>query len=434
MVSVRSTRLARDRRGASLIEYVLVVGLVAVVALAGYRTFGQRAQAKADAQAKCISALSCGSGDVGAVSGDAIPSRQQKIAEAADAVKSGTPPATTAAAATPATPTPSPTPPAQPAPPPPKQDKSVLDRGLDVGKGFVVDGLWGTVTGVWHVVRHPIDTAEGVWTAASHPIDTASAVKDAVVKAWDENPERLIGAGIFEVVTAPVAALKATKVGTAAKLAEEAGEAAKIAKAAKAAEEAAEAAKIAKAAKAAKEAEEAAAAAKAAKAAKEAEAAALAAKRAEEAAKLSEEAAVAARKLPGKLDDFGHGAVKHGPNTPAEVGELAAGNFKGKSVTFFADQAAMDKALAKATEALPDVLKQNPEKLKAFEEWAKTPVEGGRFGFVFDAGEAMGEGFVRNPAGGVDKVTGLTKVYVEYAWTRGPGGTWIPKVKTIYPK
>ncbi|MEJ7735213.1 MAG: C2 family cysteine protease [Polyangiaceae bacterium] len=46
--------LWRDGRGAGLAEYILVVGLVALVAMVGFRTFGSSVSAKADAQADCI--------------------------------------------------------------------------------------------------------------------------------------------------------------------------------------------------------------------------------------------------------------------------------------------------------------------------------------------------------------------------------------------
>jgi Flp pilus assembly pilin Flp len=44
----------RDRRGAGLAEYILVVGLVALVAIVGFRTFGSKVTSKADAQADCV--------------------------------------------------------------------------------------------------------------------------------------------------------------------------------------------------------------------------------------------------------------------------------------------------------------------------------------------------------------------------------------------
>lgn len=258
-------RARTDQRGASLLEYLALVGLIALVAFAGVRLFGQRAKAKSDAQAACVSSLECGgTGAAGSSSDVAVPSRTQKIAEAAQA-STGAQPAEVA------TPTGSGAPEALPPPPPAaRKDKSLLEGALDVGKGFVVDGVWGTVTGLWQVVTHPVDTAQGLWTVVTHPVQTGTAIKDAVVKAWDENPERLIGAGIFEVVTLPIGALKATKVGTAAKIADKVADAGKIADkvldAAKLADKATDVAKIAdKGADIAKVADDASDAARAAK-------------------------------------------------------------------------------------------------------------------------------------------------------------------------
>jgi Flp pilus assembly pilin Flp len=41
-VSRSLTRLVRDQRGASFIEYVIVVGLVAIIAIAGFKAFGAK--------------------------------------------------------------------------------------------------------------------------------------------------------------------------------------------------------------------------------------------------------------------------------------------------------------------------------------------------------------------------------------------------------
>ena len=144
---------------------------------------------KATAQAACLATFSCAEGSVlGAPGGFAA---------------AATPEGSTTGGSEPA-PAPAPA-------PPPRADKGWGESALDVGKGVVVDGLWGTVTGVWTMVTHPIQTAKGIGHAVAHPIQTGSAIKEGVVAAWEENPERLIGAGIFEVVTLPVAALKATK-------------------------------------------------------------------------------------------------------------------------------------------------------------------------------------------------------------------------------
>jgi Flp pilus assembly pilin Flp len=50
-------RLTQDDRGAGLVEYLLVLGLVALVALGGYRTFGHSADSKVEAQAECVRRL-----------------------------------------------------------------------------------------------------------------------------------------------------------------------------------------------------------------------------------------------------------------------------------------------------------------------------------------------------------------------------------------
>jgi Flp pilus assembly pilin Flp len=69
-----AARLGSDTRGAQLVEYVLLVGLVALLAVAGFRVFGETATAKAEAQARCVESLSCG----GAVVNAAMPGRGAK--------------------------------------------------------------------------------------------------------------------------------------------------------------------------------------------------------------------------------------------------------------------------------------------------------------------------------------------------------------------
>jgi Flp pilus assembly pilin Flp len=68
--------LRRDTRGGQLVEYVLLVGLVACLAMAGFRIFGESANAKAEAHARCVSALACGDGSANgstAADGNAPP-------------------------------------------------------------------------------------------------------------------------------------------------------------------------------------------------------------------------------------------------------------------------------------------------------------------------------------------------------------------------
>jgi Flp pilus assembly pilin Flp len=205
-------RFATDRRGASLVEYLICVGAVALIAIAGFRVAGGRVDDKAAAQAACVQSLSCDAAvTVSAATG-------VNTGEAGLAV-SGTTAGEAGSGAAPS--------------------RSLLDRALDVGRGLIVDGLWGTITGLWDVVTRPVETVQGLWYAVTHPITTATALKDAVVDAWNENPERLVGQAIFEVVTLPVAALKGAKATQLAR-------AARVVDAVEAGDDAADAARIAR--------------------------------------------------------------------------------------------------------------------------------------------------------------------------------------------
>lgn len=54
--------LRADTRGANLAEYMILVGFIGVVAIAGFRAFGSRIDGKAEAHARCVETLSCGDG------------------------------------------------------------------------------------------------------------------------------------------------------------------------------------------------------------------------------------------------------------------------------------------------------------------------------------------------------------------------------------
>lgn len=55
--------LARDTRGANLVEYIILVGVVAILCIAGFRAFGTAVVAKTGEQA-------------GTVSGESIPGHE----------------------------------------------------------------------------------------------------------------------------------------------------------------------------------------------------------------------------------------------------------------------------------------------------------------------------------------------------------------------
>lgn len=50
-------KLARDRRGAGLTEYIMLVGLIALFAIAAFKIFGGSVSKKIDAQAKTVDGI-----------------------------------------------------------------------------------------------------------------------------------------------------------------------------------------------------------------------------------------------------------------------------------------------------------------------------------------------------------------------------------------
>ncbi len=47
-------RLIKDEKGANLVEYIILVGVVALIAIAGFSFFGEEVEKKVDAQAKAV--------------------------------------------------------------------------------------------------------------------------------------------------------------------------------------------------------------------------------------------------------------------------------------------------------------------------------------------------------------------------------------------
>lgn len=197
--------LRRTRsRGVSYVEVLVIVGVVLLLGVVAVTALGRSSSEHASREAECIKTFSCGGGTGG--DGD-VSSLAGKSASGAS------------------------------------EEKGFWRTTGDIAAGFFVDGLWGTVKGVGTAIIHPVDTVTNIGSAIAHPINTATAIKDGIVTAWNENPERLIGAGLFEVVTLPIAATKGAKVAEAATVVEEAG---KAARAAERLAEAGDAAKLAK--------------------------------------------------------------------------------------------------------------------------------------------------------------------------------------------
>jgi pilus assembly protein Flp/PilA len=49
-MTVANKSVLRDTRGANLVEYIILVGVVALIALAGFKVFGQKVDAKIQEQ------------------------------------------------------------------------------------------------------------------------------------------------------------------------------------------------------------------------------------------------------------------------------------------------------------------------------------------------------------------------------------------------
>jgi pilus assembly protein Flp/PilA len=47
----------KDRRGANLVEYIILVGVVALIALAGFKIFGQKVDQKIKDQSNTVNGI-----------------------------------------------------------------------------------------------------------------------------------------------------------------------------------------------------------------------------------------------------------------------------------------------------------------------------------------------------------------------------------------
>ena len=53
----RFRRFVKDQRGANLVEYIILVGVIALIAIAGFKTFGGKVQDKVNEQAGSVSGI-----------------------------------------------------------------------------------------------------------------------------------------------------------------------------------------------------------------------------------------------------------------------------------------------------------------------------------------------------------------------------------------
>jgi Flp pilus assembly pilin Flp len=59
---VEKSKLSRDTRGASSVEYLIVVGLIAFVVFASYKKFGENVKSKVDDAATTVDGMKIGTG------------------------------------------------------------------------------------------------------------------------------------------------------------------------------------------------------------------------------------------------------------------------------------------------------------------------------------------------------------------------------------
>jgi RHS repeat-associated protein len=89
----------------------------------------------------------------------------------------------------------------------------------DVWKGYG-DAAVGTVTGLYQVVRHPIQTAVGISNAVAHPVDTYNAVSEQVsdLSRTNRGVGRMVGEVLITAATVGAGTIKGVQsAGTAAR-------------------------------------------------------------------------------------------------------------------------------------------------------------------------------------------------------------------------
>lgn len=54
---IAAKKLVRDNKGANLVEYIILVGVIALIAIAGFKMFGSKVQAKVEEQAGSVGGI-----------------------------------------------------------------------------------------------------------------------------------------------------------------------------------------------------------------------------------------------------------------------------------------------------------------------------------------------------------------------------------------
>lgn len=62
VVSTRARSITHDERGGSLVEYMIILGVVALAALGAYQIFGESTQGLAQREGSCVRTFQCGEG------------------------------------------------------------------------------------------------------------------------------------------------------------------------------------------------------------------------------------------------------------------------------------------------------------------------------------------------------------------------------------
>ncbi len=61
MKLVRWTTFVKDTRGANMVEYIILVGVIAILAMAGFSVFGSNVKSKINDQANVVSNITSSS-------------------------------------------------------------------------------------------------------------------------------------------------------------------------------------------------------------------------------------------------------------------------------------------------------------------------------------------------------------------------------------